>query len=213
MKRLLALVDGARTRSRPCPRRRRAARPTRFTDHAVSINLRRPRRRRAAAASSSSRRACPSEFGPGAFVDFWSTSEPIRRSRTCSRDFEQSADVTWNGSVLAGSIPLLDSNGDPVALGHVLARPSTPSGDPFPFDDDFRDGNRQVRVSGVSQPMDPSGTLERGRLDLLARWRASPTRRPSRSSRRIRTRSSGISRTATSAATSRTPRATPASCS
>ncbi len=38
----------------------------------------------------------------------------------------------------------------------------TPAGDPIPFDDTFKDGNRRERFSGVTQPMDPSGTLTIG---------------------------------------------------
>ena len=63
--------------------------------------------------------------------------------------------------MLSGSIPLLDGNGDPVAPATFSAT-LIPTGDPEPFVDDFRDGNRQVRVNGVTQPMDPSGTLSVG---------------------------------------------------
>ena len=97
------------------------------------------------------------EFGPGAFIDYWTTSEPIGQP-ALTTDFDQPPDVSWDGSVLAGSIPLLDSNGDPAGSATFSAT-LTPAGDPFPFDDDFRNGNQQVRISGVSQPMDPSGTL------------------------------------------------------
>ena len=106
-------------------------------------------RPRAAAASSSSRRACPSEFGPGAFVDYWTTSEPTGQPDLFA-DFEQPPDVTWDGSVLAGSIPLLDSNGDPGGVGHVLARPSRRRAIRSRSTTHFRDGNQQFRVSGVT---------------------------------------------------------------
>lgn len=100
------------------------------------------------------------QFGPGAFLDYWTTSEPIGQPALTS-DLEQPADVTWDGTVLAGSIPLRDSSGDPAGSATFSAT-LTPSGDPFPFEDDFRNGNQQVRFSGVSQPLDPSGTLTVG---------------------------------------------------
>ena len=101
--------------------------------------------------------AVSDEFGPGAFIDYWATSEPIG-APVLTTDFEQAPAISWDGSVLGGSIPLLDSDGDPAGSA-TLSATLTPSGDPFPFDDDFRNGNQQVRISGVSQPMDPSGTL------------------------------------------------------
>ena len=69
--------------------------------------------------------------------------------------------MTWNGSALTGSIPMLDENGDPVAPATFSAT-LVASGDPVPFTDEFRDGNRRSRVNGVTQPMDPSGTLSVG---------------------------------------------------
>ena len=101
-----------------------------------------------------------SEFGPGGFVDYWTTSEPIDAPDLFA-DFEQVPDVTWDGTVLSGSIPLLDSNGDP-AEPATFSATLTPTGDPFPFEEDFSNGNQQVRISGVTQPMDPSGTLTVG---------------------------------------------------
>jgi len=52
--------------------------------------------------SSSGR--CLREFGPGGLVDFWSTSEPSGAPDLFT-DFAQPADVTWDGSILQGSIP------------------------------------------------------------------------------------------------------------
>jgi hypothetical protein len=100
------------------------------------------------------------QFGSDAFVDFWSTSDTSGQP-DLFRDFDQPVVVTWNGSVLAGSIPLLDNTGDPAGSATFSAT-LVPSGDPFPFDDRFRQGNHQVQFSGSSQPMDPSGTLAVG---------------------------------------------------
>ena len=101
-----------------------------------------------------------SEFGPGGFVEYWTTSEPIDGPDLIS-DFEQVPDITWDGTVLSGSIPLQDGSGDP-ADPATFSATLTPTGDPFPFEDDFRNGNQQFRISGVIQPMDPSGTLTVG---------------------------------------------------
>jgi hypothetical protein len=99
-------------------------------------------------------------FGPDGFVDFWATSTPSGQP-DLTRDFDQTPTVTWNGTTLAGSIPLVDENGDPAAAATFSAT-LTPAGDANPFDDRFKDGNHWVRGSGVSQPMDASGTLRIG---------------------------------------------------
>ena len=158
MKRLLALLTALALLA-AVPATASAARPTRFTDHAISINC------DGLTATSGGgfvffAANASEEFGPGGFVEFWSGSEPSGAPDRFN-DFEQAPSVTWNGSVLAGSIPMLDQNGDPVAPATFSAT-LVPTGDPIPFTDDFREGNRQVRVSGVSQPMDPSGTLSVG---------------------------------------------------
>ena len=133
------------------------ARPvTRFTEHTVQIFC------EGLSATSGGgfaffQASVSSEFGPGAFLDYWTTSEPSGQP-DLSNDFEQPPEVTWDGTVLSGTIPMLDSNGDP-ADPATFSATLTPAGDPFPFDDTFRNGNQQVRISGVSQPMDPSGTL------------------------------------------------------
>jgi hypothetical protein len=137
-----------------------SARPvTRFTEHTVGIFCEGPE-----ATSGGGfvffQASVSDEFGSGAFVDYWTTSEPVGAPALTS-DFDQSAVVTWDGTVLSGTIPLLDSNGDP-ADPATFSATLTPSGDPFTFDDDFRNGNQQFRFSGVSQPMDPSGTLTVG---------------------------------------------------
>ncbi len=136
------------------------ARPvTRFTEHTVSIFC------EGLAATSGGgftffQAGVSSEFGPSAFLDYWTTSEPIGPPALTS-DFEQPPDIAWDGTVLAGSIPLRDLSGDPAGSATFSAT-LTPSGDPFDFDDQFHNGNQQFRFSGVSQPMDPSGTLTIG---------------------------------------------------
>ena len=158
MKRLLALFTALALLA-AVPATASAARPTRFTDHVVSINCDGP------TATSGGGFVffganVSSEFGPGGFVEFWSGGEPSGAPDLFS-DFEQVPNVTWNGSVLAGSIPMLDENGDPAAPATFSAT-LVATGDPQPFTDEFRDGNRQVRFNGVTQPMDPSGTLSVG---------------------------------------------------
>ena len=158
MKRLLALVTGLALLA-ALPATASAARPTRFTDHTVGINC------DGMAATSGGGFVffganVSDEFGPGGFVDFWSTSEPSGPPDLFA-DFEQPPDVTWNGTVLEGSIPLLDSEGDPAGVAEFSAT-LIPAGDPIPFDDTFKDGNRRERFTGVTQPMDPSGTLTIG---------------------------------------------------
>jgi hypothetical protein len=155
MKRLLAIATSLAILA-ALPATATAARPTRFTDHTVGIFC------EGLTATSGGGFAFFSatvsdQFGPDAFVDFWTTSEPTGNP-DLFRDFEQPVDVDWNGSVLAGSIPLLDSDGDPAGAATFSAT-LVPSGDPFAFDDTFRDGNRQHRFTGVSQPMDPTGSL------------------------------------------------------
>ncbi len=158
MKRLLALLASL-VLVAALPAAASAGRATRFTDHNVNIfcdGLEATSGGGFAFFSASVSDA----FGPDAFVDFWSASAPSGQP-DLFRDFEQPVVVTWNGSVLSGSIPLLDSNGDPAGSATFSAT-LTPSGDPFPFDDRFRDGNTWHHFTGVSQPMDPSGTLSVG---------------------------------------------------
>lgn len=134
-------------------------RATRFTDHNVSLYCDGQTATTGGGFAYFSA-SVSDEFGPDAFVDFWSTSDPSGPP-DLFRDHDQPAVVTWNGTVLAGSIPLLDSSGDPAGSATFSAT-LVPSGDPFPFDDRFRDGNTWHHFSGVSQPMDPSGTLSVG---------------------------------------------------
>jgi hypothetical protein len=158
MKRLLAILASL-VLVAALPAAASAGRATRFTDHNVGVFC------DGLTAVSGSGFAFFSanvsdQFGPDAFVDFWSTSD-TSGSPDLFRDFNQPVDVTWNGSVLAGSIPLLDSTGDPAGSATFSAT-LVPSGDPFSFDDRFRDGNHWHQFTGISQPMDPNGTLAVG---------------------------------------------------
>ena len=135
-----------------------AGKATKFTDHAVSISCDGPATSGGGfvffGASASS------QFGPDAFVDYWVGTEPSG-DPDLFRDFDSTPTVTWNGTTLAGSMPLLDSSGDPAGSATFSAT-LTPAGDPFPFDDRFREGNSWHQFTGTSQPMDPSGSLTIG---------------------------------------------------
>lgn len=155
MKRLLALIASLMLVA-ALPAAASAGKATRFTDHNVSVYC------DGIAATSGGGFAFFSasvsdQFGPDGFVDFWATSDTSGQP-DLFRDGDQPVVATWNGSVLAGSIPLVDSSGDPAGSATFSAT-LVPSGDPFPFDDRFRDGNTWHQFTGVSQPMDPSGTL------------------------------------------------------
>lgn len=136
-----------------------AAKATRFTDHSVNIycDVLSPVEGVGSALFSAS---LSDHFGPGAFVAYWPTTDTSGRPALAS-DFEATPVITWDGTTLAGSIPLRDANGDPAAPATFSAS-LVPSGDPFPFDDQFKDGNHQHRFTGTSQPLDPSGSLQVG---------------------------------------------------
>ncbi len=165
MKRLLALLASLML-VLTLPAAASAGRVSRFTDHNVSIFC------DGLEATSGGGFAFFSantsdQFGPDAFVDFWSSGEPSGQP-DLFRDFEQPVVVTWNGSVLSGSIPLLNSSGDPAGSATFSAT-LVPAGDPFPFDERFRDGNHWHQFTGVSQPMDPSRHPQPGRVHFLPR--------------------------------------------
>jgi hypothetical protein len=158
MKRLLALLASL-VLAASLPAAATAGRATRFSDHSVSMFC--DGLTAVSGGGSTFFSATLSDnFGPDASVDFWSTND-TSGSPDLFRDFEQSVVVTWNGSVLAGSIPLLDSNGN-AAGSATFSATLVASGDPFPFNDRFRDGNHWHEFSGVSQPMSTSGTLSVG---------------------------------------------------
>ncbi|HEV8488334.1 MAG TPA: hypothetical protein VGQ58_00930 [Candidatus Limnocylindrales bacterium] len=158
MRRLIALV-GALVLVASLPAAASAARATRFTDHSVSVfcDLLTPTSGSGSAFFSA---GISDEFGPSAFVEYWTTSEPIGQP-ALTTDFEAAPVVTWDGTTLSGSIPLRDSSGNSAGQATFSAT-LVPSGDPFVFDEQFKDGNHQNRFTGTSQPMDPSGTLQVG---------------------------------------------------
>lgn len=160
MRRLIALIS-ALALVAGLPAAVSAAKSTRFTDHAVSVfcDLLTPTSGEGSAFFSA---GVSDEFGPSAFVEYWTTSEPIGQPELIT-DFETAPVVTWDGTTLSGSIPLRDSSGNEAGDATFVAD-LVPSGDPFVFDDRFKDGNRQHRFTGTSQPMDPSesSTLQIG---------------------------------------------------
>ncbi len=159
MKRLLALA-AALVLLVALPMSASAARAARFTDHFVGITCDGPESTSGGGFVFFGANASD-EFEPDAFVDYWTTDEP-EGNPDLIRDFDQPVDVTWDGSVLAGSIPLIDlSSGDPAGSATFSAT-LVPTGDPEPFEDEFRDGNHQGRFTGVFQAMDPSGSLTVG---------------------------------------------------
>jgi hypothetical protein len=158
MRRLIALL-GALVLIAGLPVAASAAKPTKFTDHAVSVycDLLAPTSGVGSAFFSAS---ISDQFGPSAFVDFWTTAEPSGQP-ALTTDFETPPVVTRTGMTLRGSIPLRDSAGRPAGSATFTAT-LTASGDPIPFDDQFKDGNHQHRFTGISQPMDASGSLQIG---------------------------------------------------
>jgi hypothetical protein len=96
----------------------------------------------------------------GAFggLDAWHALVPSGAPDITSNP-DQPVAATWDGSILSGSIPVVDvASGD--ALGDAtFSATLTPLGEPSFFSDSFRDGNRHIRFDGTSQPFQPSGTL------------------------------------------------------
>jgi hypothetical protein len=159
MKRLLALVASLMLLA-ALPAAASAGRATRFTDHNVSVFCEEGVAATSGGGFAFFSASVSDQFGADGFVDFWATSD-TSGPPDLFRDGDQPVVVAWNGSVLSGSIPLLDSSGDPAGSATFSAT-LVPSGDPFPFNDRFRDGNHWHEFTGVSQPMDPSGTLTVG---------------------------------------------------
>src|SRR5688572_21206432 len=158
MQRRLALVT-ALVLLMVLPAAASAAKATRFTDHTVGISCEDPPAL-SGGGSVFFGANTSEEFEPDGHLDYWTTSEPSGEPDLL-RDFEAPIVVTWDGSVLSGSIPLVDGNGDPAGAATFSAS-LVPVGDPEPFDEQFRDGNHQHAFTGVTQPMDPSGTLTVG---------------------------------------------------
>lgn len=96
-------------------------------------------------------------WGPDGWLDAWAGSEPSGPP-DLSRDWDQPPVVTWNGTTLAGSFALRDDGGQAAGTATFSAT-LDPVGEPQPFNDAFKDGNRQVRFTGESQVFQPSGVL------------------------------------------------------
>lgn len=136
-----------------------AAGATKYTDHAVSVSCDGMTATSGGGfvffgANSSD------HFGPDAFVDFWTGSAPSG-DPDLTRDFDQAVAVTWNGTTLQGSIPMRHQDGS-AAGSATFSATLSPVDDPSPFSDRFKDGNHWSRINGVSQSMDPDGTLRVG---------------------------------------------------
>jgi hypothetical protein len=134
-----------------------AARATRTTDHVVSISC------DGIAPTSGSGfaffGASVSDLnGPDAFLDAWTGSTPSGPSDV-SRDFEQPASVTWDGTTLSGSFPIVGAGGTPIAGLATFSATLVPVGDPYTIDESFHDGNRKDRLTGTGQTLQPSGSL------------------------------------------------------
>jgi hypothetical protein len=158
MRRVIALL-GALVLVAGLPAAASGAKATRFTDHSVNLfcDLLTPTSGVGSAFFSAN---VSDEFGSGAFVEYWTTSEPAGPP-ALANDFDAQPVVEWDGTTLSGSIPLRDAAGDPAGEATFSAT-LVPSGDPIPFDDVFKEGNQQSHVTGVTQPLDPSGTLQVG---------------------------------------------------
>ena len=132
-----------------------AAPATRFTDHAVVIDcgfLQNDDGVAAAFAVNST------EDGPFGDLTFWrapstpETSDPTLVS--------VAADVSGTDSSLSADFTLVDlSTGDPAGTAELRVT-LEPNGPAEPIDERFKDGNRWQKVTGTSQPMTVSGTLE-----------------------------------------------------
>ena len=136
-----------------------AGRVSRFTDHNVSVFCD-PMPATTGTGSTFFSASLSDHFGPDGFMDFWSTTDTSGQP-DLARDFDQPMVVTWSGGVLSGSIPLRTSSGDPAGSA-TFSAPLVAAGDPFPFHERFRDGNTWHEFTGVTQPMDPSGSLSVG---------------------------------------------------
>jgi hypothetical protein len=134
-----------------------AARSIRLTDHTVSIDCKDGIHPTSGTGFAFFGATTSDLNGPDAFLDAWNGDEPVDGSDH-HRDFDQPVDVTWNGTTLSGSFPIVDSSGDPAGTATFSAT-LTPLGDPNPIDESFKNGNTKSRATGTSQPMQPAGSL------------------------------------------------------
>jgi len=134
-----------------------AARSTRATDHTVSIDCKDGLHPTSGSGFAFFGAGTSDLDGPNAFLDAWNGDAPVGEADHHG-DFDQPADVTWNGTALNGSFAIVDGNGAPAGTATFSAT-LTPVGTPNPIDDSFKDGNTQFKVTGTSQPMQPAGSL------------------------------------------------------
>jgi hypothetical protein len=135
-----------------------AARATRATDHTVSISC--DGISPVSGAGFAFFGASISDLnGPDAFLDAWNSSTPPDGPADISRDYEQPASVTWNGTTLSGSFHVVGATGVPIAGLATFSATLVPVGDPYTIDESFHDGNRKERLTGTGQTLQPSGTL------------------------------------------------------
>ena len=133
-----------------------AARSTHLTDHNVNLSC------DGIGASSGTGftffGASVSEvIGTDTFLDAWNADQPLG-APDASRDYTQPAVISWDGTTLAGSFPLVNAAGDTVGSATFSAAMS-PVGAPFPINDSFKDGNHKDQVTGTGQALQPVGTL------------------------------------------------------
>jgi hypothetical protein len=96
-------------------------------------------------------------YGSDAGLDLWFAPQPTG-DPDLSRDFDQPATVTWNGTTFAGSVPLRRADGSSAGSATFSAT-LTPSGAPTSFTDSFKDGNHRVVFSGTDQAYSATGFL------------------------------------------------------
>ena len=156
MRRSMAVL-AALTLALMLPASASAAKATRLTDHTVSIDCEDGLHPTSGTGFAFFGARTSDLDGPDAFLDAWNGDEPVGES-DIHRDFDQPADVTWNGTALSGSFPIVDSGGDPAGTATFSAT-LTPVGDPYVIDDSFKDGNSKFRATGTGQTMQPAGSL------------------------------------------------------
>jgi hypothetical protein len=97
--------------------------------------------------------------GADAFLDFFAApDEPYTVPPTLSRDFDQAVSLSGSSAGIAGTIPLVDANGD-AAGSATLNATFEASGPPEAIDDSFRNGNQTFRQTGTFTPLSVSGTV------------------------------------------------------
>jgi hypothetical protein len=96
-------------------------------------------------------------YGTFGFIDAWHESDNDGIP-DISADSESAPTVTWDGSILSGTMAIQDQAGTDLGDATFSAT-LIPIGEPFEFDDVFRDGNARERYRGVSQAFQPSGTF------------------------------------------------------